>query len=69
MYRPPWKHNIKTFGVQWNPSCKATSLTTEMWHFKRGSLSSGVEISFHVQINNNDKWPLQRSWFLGLVAF
>ena len=33
------------FTTQWNPSCKATPFAAEMWHFKRGGLSSGVEIN------------------------
>ena len=30
--------------VQRNPSCEATPFTPEKWPFKRGGLSSGVEI-------------------------
>ena len=32
-------------GIQWNPSCKASPLTSEKWPFKRGGLSSGVEFN------------------------
>ena len=31
--------------IQWNPSCEATPFASEMWPFKRGGLSSGVEIN------------------------
>ena len=31
--------------IQWNPSCEATPFAAEMWPFKRGGLSSGVEIN------------------------
>ena len=31
--------------IQWNSSCEATPFVAEMWPFKRGGLSSGVEIS------------------------
>ena len=31
--------------IQWNPSCEATPFALEKWPFKRGSLSSGVEIN------------------------
>ena len=31
--------------IQWNPSCEATHFVPEKWSFKRGGLSSGVEIN------------------------
>ena len=31
--------------TQWNPSCEATPFALEKWPFKRGGLSSGVEIN------------------------
>ena len=33
------------FKAQWNPSCEATPFASEKWPFKRGGLSSGVEIN------------------------
>ena len=34
-----------TCPVQWNPSCEATPFAPGKWAFKRGGLSSGVEIN------------------------
>ena len=34
--------------VQWNPSCEATPFALEKLPFKRGGLSSGVEINTFV---------------------
>ena len=31
--------------IQWNPSCEATPFAPEKWPFKRGGLSTGVEIN------------------------
>ena len=31
--------------IQWNSSCKATSIAPEKWSLKRGGLSSGFEIN------------------------
>ena len=31
--------------AQWKPSCEATPFAPEIWTFKRGGLSSGVEIN------------------------
>ena len=31
--------------IQWNPSCEAIPFASEKWPFKRGGLSSGVEIN------------------------
>ena len=57
--------------VQWNPSCEATPFALEKWPFKRGGLSSGVEINtymfrFTVSIGLSrgvclsSGWPLKR---------
>ena len=59
------------FGVQWNPSCEATPFAQEKWPFKRGGLSSGVEINtsmFRFTLSNglsrgvalSSGWPLKR---------
>ena len=41
------KPNEKLFTmlIQWNPSCEAIPFAPEKWPFKRGGLSSGVEIN------------------------
>ena len=36
---------IERVCLQWNPSCEATLFAPEKWPFKRGGLSSGVEIN------------------------
>ena len=58
-------------GVQWNPSCEATPFLPEMWPFKRGGLSSGVEINifmfrftlsigFPRGVGLSSGWPIKR---------
>ena len=37
--------HIHYLEVQWNPSCEATPVSSEKWPFKRGGLSSGLEIN------------------------
>ena len=58
-----YKYNM-LFPVQWNPSCEATPFTSEKWPFKRGGLSSGVEINtfkFRFTISGlSPGWPLKR---------
>ena len=57
--------------IQWNPSCEATPFASEKWPFKRGGLSSGVEINtfmFRFTLSNgisrgggpSSGWPLKR---------
>ena len=57
--------------IQWNPSCEATPFASEMWPFKRGGLSSGVEINifmFRFTVSNglsrgvgpSSGWPHKR---------
>ena len=53
--------------IQWNPSCEATLFASEKWPFKRGGLSSGVEIYIYVLIYIV-KWPFQKGWPLKKVA-
>ena len=36
---------IFIYYIQWNPSCEATPFALENWPFKRGGLSTGVEIN------------------------
>ena len=40
-------YQILLLYLQWNPSCEATSPTPapEEWSFKRGGLSSGVQLN------------------------
>ena len=58
-------------GIQWNPSCEANPFSPEMWPFKRGGLSSGVEINtfmFRLTLSSglsrgvglSSGWPLKR---------
>ena len=51
--------------VHWNPSCEATPFAPEKWPFKRGGLSSGVEINtfmlrFTLSSGLSSGWPLKR---------
>ena len=57
--------------VQWNPFCEATPFASEKWPFKRGGLSSGVEINifmFRFTLSTglsrggglSSGWPLKR---------
>ena len=57
--------------IQWNPFCEATPFASEKWPFKRGGLSSGVEINtfmftFTVSsglsrgVGLSSGWPLKR---------
>ena len=57
--------------IQWNPSCEATPFASEKWPFKRGGLSSGVEINtfmFRFTLSSglsrggglSSGWPLKR---------
>ena len=57
--------------LQWNPSCEATLFAPEKWPFKRGGLSSGVEINaimFRFTLSRglsrggdlSSGWPLKR---------
>ena len=57
--------------IQWNPSCEATTFASEKWPFKRGGLSSGVEIyTFMYRFTSSSGlsrggglssgWPLKR---------
>ena len=59
--------------VQWNPSCEATPFAPEKWPFKRGGLSSGVEINtfmFRFTLSSGlsrgvgllSGWPLKRGF-------
>ena len=58
----------KTFlNIQWNPSCEATPFASEKWPFKRGGLSSEVEINsfmFRFTLSRltglSSGWPLKR---------
>ena len=63
-------HNSQ-FNVQWNPSCEATPFASEKWPFKKGGLSSGVEINtfmFRFTLSSglfrggglSSGWPLKR---------
>ena len=58
-------------GLQWNPFCEVTPFTSEKWPFKRGGLSSGVEINifmFRFTLSTglsrggglSSGWPLKR---------
>ena len=40
-----WGGGVSNNGIQWNPSCEATPFASEKWPFKRGGLSSGVDIN------------------------
>ena len=57
--------------IEWNPSCEATPFVAEMWPFKWGGLSSGVEINTFVfrftlssglsrEVGLSSGWPLKR---------
>ena len=57
--------------IQWNPSCEATPFASEKWPFKRGGLSSGVEINTFMfrftlasglsrGVGLSSGWPLKR---------
>ena len=57
--------------IQWNSSCEATPFASEKWPFKRGGLSSGVEINtfmFRFTLSSglsrggglSSGWPLKR---------
>ena len=57
--------------IQWNPSCEATPFAHKKWPFKRGGLSSGVEINtfmFRFTLSSglsrggslSSGWPLKR---------
>ena len=37
--------HVSVYDIQSNPSCEATPFAPEKWPFKRGGLSSGVEIN------------------------
>ena len=61
----------KNVTLEWNPSCEATPFAPEKWPFKRGGLSSGVEINtfmFRFILSNglsrgvglSSGWPLKR---------
>ena len=55
--------------IQWNPSCEATPFAPEKWHFKKGGLSSGVEINTFIYVEIYIiKGPFQRGWPLVRVA-
>ena len=69
-WKPVSRRHNQTI-VQWNPSCKATPFTSEKWPFKRGGLSSGVEINtfmFRFTLSSglsrggslSSGWPLKR---------
>ena len=62
---------VPDFYLQWNPSCEATPFASEKWPFKRGGLSSGVEIytfMFRFTLSSglsrggglSSRWPLKR---------
>ena len=38
-------YQMTHYRIQWNPSCEATPFESERCPFKRGGLSSGVEIN------------------------
>ena len=53
--------------IQWKPSCEATPFAFKMWPFKRGGLSSEVEINtflFRFTLSSGlfrgTVWPLKR---------
>ena len=57
--------------LQWNPSCEATPFPPEKWLFKRGGISSGVEINIFMfrftvssdlsrGVGPSSGWPLKR---------
>ena len=46
--------------IQWNPSCEATPFAPEKWPFKRGGLSSGVEINTFMFRLTVSSGPFQR---------
>ena len=61
----------RSIQIQWNPSCEATPFAPEKWPFKRGGLSSGVEINtfmFRFTLSSGlsrgggllSGWPLKR---------
>ena len=63
--------NPHTDCIQWNPSCQATPFSPEKWPFKRGGLSSEVEINtfmFRFTLSSGlsrgggltSGWPLKR---------
>ena len=63
--------SCKTIVIQWNPSCEATIFASEKWPFKRGGLSSRVEINtfmFRFTLSSglsrggglSSGWPLKR---------
>ena len=54
--------------VQWNPSCEANPFALGKWPFKRGCLSSGVEINTFMFKFYIVKWPFQRGWPMVRVA-
>ena len=56
-----------SFELQWNSSCEVTPFASEKWPFKRGGLSSGVEIITFMFIYIV-KRPLQRGWPFVRVA-
>ena len=62
---------VHIYVIQWNPSCEATPFASEKWPFKRGGLSSGVEINtfmFRFTLSSglsravglSSGWPLKR---------
>ena len=61
----------KIIQIQWNPSCEATHFAPEKWSFKRGRLSSEIEINtfmFRFTLSSglsrgvglSSGWPLKR---------
>ena len=54
--------------VQCNPSREVSLFAPEMWPFKMGGLSSGVEINTFMFRLTLSLWPFQSEWPLIKVA-
>ena len=70
--------SICLLGIQRKPSCEATPFASEQWPFKRGGLSSGVEINTFMLrfilssglsrgVGLSPGWPLKRGSTVSLL--